>query len=86
VEHGDAGVAIRRASPRRVIGIRAGQEAARILVADDLIENRDWLMKLLSAVGFSVQCSDNGEAAIEEWRRWAPHLILMDVHMPVMDG
>jgi CheY-like chemotaxis protein len=86
VEHGDAGVAIRRASPRRVIGIRAGQEAARILVADDLIENRDWLMKLLSAVGFSVQCSDNGEAAIEDWRRWAPHLILMDVHMPVMDG
>jgi CheY-like chemotaxis protein/anti-sigma regulatory factor (Ser/Thr protein kinase) len=86
VERGDASVAIRRLSPRRVIGIRGGQEAARILVADDLFENRDWLMKLLSAVGFSVFCSNNGEAAIHDWLTWTPRLILMDVHMPVMDG
>ncbi len=86
VERGDAKVAIRRRSLGRVSGIRAGQEAARILIADDLIENRDWLMKLLSAIGFSVLCSDNGEAAIRDWRRWAPRLILMDMHMPVMDG
>jgi PAS domain S-box-containing protein len=86
VELGDAAVAIRRGSPRRVIGIRTGQEAPRILVADDLLENRDWLMKLLSAIGFSVLCADNGEAAIRDWRRWTPRLILMDIHMPVMDG
>jgi CheY-like chemotaxis protein len=86
VEWGDANVAIRRGPPRRVIGIRAGQEAARILIADDLPENRDWLMKLLSAIGFSVMCSDNGEAAIRDWQRWTPRLILMDVHMPVIDG
>ena len=86
VEHGDAKVAFHRGSPRRVIGIRPGQEAPRILVADDLIENRDWLMKLLSAIGFSVLSSDNGEAAIRDWRSWGPRLILMDMHMPVMDG
>jgi two-component system, sensor histidine kinase and response regulator len=86
VAGGDAKVAIRRDSPRRVIGIRVGRESARILVVDDLIENRDWLMKLLSAIGFSVSCSDNGETAIRDWRRWAPRLILMDIHMPVMDG
>jgi two-component system sensor histidine kinase/response regulator len=86
VERGHANVAFSRGSPRRVIGIRAGQEAARILVADDVLENRDWLMKLLSAIGFSVQCSDNGEAAIRDWQRWTPRLILMDVHMPVMNG
>jgi CheY-like chemotaxis protein len=79
-------VAISRGSARRVIGIRAGQEAARILVADDVLENRDWLMKLLSAIGFSVQCSDDGEAAIRDWHRWTPRLILMDMHMPVMNG
>ena len=86
VERGHANVAISRGSLRRVIGIRAGQEAARILVADDVLENRDWLMKLLSAIGFSVQCSDNGEAAIRDWQRWTPRLILMDMHMPVMNG
>jgi CheY-like chemotaxis protein len=29
---------------------------------------------------------DNGEAAIRSWQEWNPRLILMDVHMPVMDG
>jgi CheY-like chemotaxis protein len=29
---------------------------------------------------------DNGEAAIRSWDEWNPRLILMDVHMPVMDG
>jgi two-component system, sensor histidine kinase and response regulator len=86
VERGDARVAVRRGTPRRVIGIRAGQEAPRILIADDLPENRNWLLKLLTAIGFPVHCADDGEAAVREWREWAPRLILMDVHMPVMDG
>jgi CheY-like chemotaxis protein len=43
-------------------------------------------MQLLSLVGFSVRSADNGETAIRSWEEWAPRLILMDVHMPVMDG
>ena len=86
IERGDAKVAIRPSAPRRVIGIRAGQEVLRILVADDLLENRDWLVKLLRVLGFSVQGVENGEAAIRSWEEWNPGLILMDVHMPVMDG
>ena len=66
--------------------IRAGQEAPRILVVDDHLENRDWLMKLLTSIGFSVRGADNGETAIRSWEEWNPRLILMDVHMPVMDG
>lgn len=30
--------------------------------------------------------ADNGEAGIRNWEEWEPRLILMDVHMPVMDG
>jgi signal transduction histidine kinase/DNA-binding response OmpR family regulator len=86
VERGDAGVAVRQGAPQRVIGIRAGQEIPRILIADDLPENRNWLFKLLTAIGFAVQCADDGEAAVREWHEWSPRLILMDVHMPVMDG
>jgi CheY-like chemotaxis protein len=33
-----------------------------------------------------VRGADNGEAAIRNWEEWNPQLILMDVHMPVMDG
>jgi CheY-like chemotaxis protein len=86
VERGDAGVAIRRTAVRRVIGIRGGGKAPRILVVDDQVENRDWLMKLLTSIGFSVQGADNGEAGLRRWAEWNPRLILMDVHMPVIDG
>jgi PAS domain S-box-containing protein len=86
VARGDAEAAIGNTAHRRVIGIRAGTDVPRILVVDDLSENRDWLMKLLTAIGFSVRDADNGEAAIRQWEEWEPRLILMDLHMPVMDG
>jgi CheY-like chemotaxis protein/anti-sigma regulatory factor (Ser/Thr protein kinase) len=86
IERGESGVMVRRSAPRRVIGIRAGTKAPRILVVDDQLDNRDWLIKLLTAIGFSVQSANNGEAAIRTWEEWKPRLILMDVHMPVMDG
>jgi len=86
LESGDAAAAVGRTVSRRVIGIRAGPEAPRILVVDDHAEGRDWLMKLLASIGFSVRSADNGEAAIRNWEEWNPHLILMDVRMPVMDG
>jgi CheY-like chemotaxis protein/anti-sigma regulatory factor (Ser/Thr protein kinase) len=86
IERGDAAVAIRRTASRRVVRIRTGTEAPKILVVDDQFENRDWLMKLLTAIGFSVRDADNGEAAVRNWAEWSPRLILMDVHMPVMDG
>ena len=86
IERGNGDVAIRRNTLRRVIGLGAGTNAPRILVVDDQLENRDWLMKLLTVIGFSVRGADNGEAAIHTWEEWNPRLVLMDVHMPVMDG
>ena len=86
VEAVDPAVAIRSVAPRRVTAIRAGTQAPRILVADDRPENRDWLVKLLTAIGFSVRGAEDGAAAIRTWEEWTPQLILMDMHMPVMDG
>lgn len=86
IERGESGVAIRESSPRRVMGIRAGSIIPRILVVDDQFENRDWIMKLLTSLGFSVRGADQGEAAVRNWEEWRPQLILMDMHMPIMDG
>ncbi len=86
IERGDPAVAVRQSALRRVTAVSAGQEAPKVLVVDDHPENRDWLMKLLASVGYSVQGADNGEAAISNWEQWNPRLILMDLHMPVMDG
>ncbi|MEP6962193.1 MAG: PAS domain S-box protein, partial [Acidobacteriota bacterium] len=87
IERGSAGVAVRRTNSQRVVGIRSGsQPAPRVLVVDDHLENRDWLMKLLRSIGVSVRSAEDGQAAMEVWKEWHPQLILMDVHMPVMDG
>jgi PAS domain S-box-containing protein len=86
IEPGDAGVAVRRKAHPRVVALRREQEGPKILVVDDHVENRDWLMKLLGAIGLAVGGADNGHAAIRNWEDWSPRLILMDLHMPVMDG
>jgi PAS domain S-box-containing protein len=86
IQGGDSGIAVRRSAVRRVVALRTGLDAPRILVVDDHLENRDWLMKLLSSIGFPVGAAENGQAAIRSWEDWSPRLILMDVHMPVMDG
>ena len=74
-----------QASPR-VIGLESGQPQYRILVVDDRLESRVLLVKLLASVGFEVQEAVNGQEAIELWSSWEPHLIWMDMRMPVMDG
>lgn len=58
----------------------------RILVADDRPEGRLVLVELLTSLGFSVREAQNGREAVELWSSYSPHLILMDMRMPVMDG
>ena len=70
----------------RVIGIQGRGPTPRILIADDLADNSFWLSSLLGGLGFAIQVVENGEDAVRAWREWGPDLILMDVHMPVLDG
>jgi CheY-like chemotaxis protein len=86
IGYGEAGVIRKNDARGRVMALRAGQEASKILVVDDHPENRGWLQKMLASAGFAIREADNGEAAIRVWNEWRPQLILMDIHMPVMDG
>jgi PAS domain S-box-containing protein len=72
--------------PRHVLRLHPGQASCRVLVADDIEENRQLLDQLLGPVGFDIKLATNGAEAVEEFVRWHPHLILMDFRMPVMDG
>jgi PAS domain S-box-containing protein len=69
-----------------VIGLAADQPAYRILIVEDKAENRQILRELLTPVGFAVREAVNGLEAIACWEQWQPHLIWMDIRMPVMDG
>ncbi|MBH8563739.1 PAS domain S-box protein [Nostoc sp. CENA67] len=71
---------------RQVIGLAPEQKEYRILVVDDVTDNRIVLVKLLEIIGFAVREAGNGQQAIAQCLEWQPHLIFMDMRMPVMDG
>ena len=71
-------------SGRNVTGYNG--DRCRVLITDDSIENRTVLRDLLTPLGFIVQETENGQQAVEATPTFKPHLILMDLVMPVMDG
>ncbi|HEY9667688.1 MAG TPA: ATP-binding protein [Coleofasciculaceae cyanobacterium] len=71
---------------RQIITLEPNQPRYRILIVDDQWGNRQLLIKLLSPLGFELKEARNGKEAIKVWDEWKPHLIWMDMRMPVMDG
>src|SRR5258708_39306475 len=60
--------------------------AEKILVVDDTPSNRKLLALLLGGQGYDLRSAGDAEEALEILKGWRPHLILMDVQLPGMDG
>ena len=61
--------------------------AIRAIVAEDSAVTREFLVALLSAEGFEVVAAvQDGLEAVKEIERLRPDVVLMDIHMPRMDG
>ena len=86
LKEGEAQAVPAKDKPRQVLRLQPGQAACRILIADDIEDNRQLLVQLLAPVGFEIRLATNGAEAVREFEEWRPHLILMDFRMPVMDG
>ena len=69
-------------------GLATGYEGPRkkVLVVDDVAENRAVLIDVLGQLGFEMMEAKNGIEGLEKAQAWQPDLILMDVVMPEMDG
>jgi len=61
-------------------------QAIRILVADDNAAGRELMRTLLQMEDYVVYEARDGNEAVEMARRLRPDVVLMDVHMPVLDG
>ncbi|MCO5972620.1 SpoIIE family protein phosphatase [Actinoallomurus soli] len=59
---------------------------ARVLIADDNADMREYLTRLLRGAGHRVSAVEDGQAALEAARADAPDLVVSDVMMPRMDG
>lgn len=72
--------------PPRTVEAAASLSGANILVAEDNPINQHVIRQLLEPVGATVLIAGDGAEALAVARARTPDVILMDIHMPVMDG
>ncbi|MCG8366123.1 MAG: response regulator, partial [Pseudanabaenales cyanobacterium] len=71
---------------QRILGLAPDQPVYRLLIVEDNWENSLLLTRLLTSLGFDVREAKNGQEGIALWESWNPHLIFMDMRMPVING
>jgi signal transduction histidine kinase/ActR/RegA family two-component response regulator len=83
-----------RLSPLREVEAKTSAEARplsqraplRVLAAEDNLVNQKVLKAILGQAGITLELAADGAQAVAAWRDGDWALVLMDVHMPVMDG
>jgi CheY-like chemotaxis protein len=60
--------------------------ACRVLVADDYVDAAESLALLLSGVGIDTDVALDGEQALARANSWRPHVCVLDLQMPKVDG
>jgi CheY-like chemotaxis protein len=58
----------------------------RILIVDDYADTAESLARILSSYGDEVRTANDGLTAIAVAEKFLPHVILLDIRMPNLDG
>jgi two-component system OmpR family response regulator len=61
-------------------------DGVRVLVVDDEPGIVDVISMALRYHGFDVEAAGNGKEALDQVRRWRPHVMVLDVMLPDMEG
>ena len=61
-------------------------DAKRVLVAEDHPRTRHAWVELIASWGFKVEAAEDGQRAIELIASFEPHILLLDLKLPVKDG
>ncbi|MBT7861861.1 MAG: response regulator, partial [Gemmatimonadetes bacterium] len=61
-------------------------QTLKVLVVDDVAENRDILRHMLVDMGAEVRMANDGQQALDVLASWLPDIVFLDIRMPVMDG
>ncbi len=73
-------------APEAGVATALSARALRVLIAEDNAVNRLLLERILSRQGYYYESALNGQEALEKARGEHFDVVLMDVHMPVLDG
>jgi CheY-like chemotaxis protein len=74
---------LRRPLPK---GVVMNNYRPSILVIDDDEDIRALIHLALTTEGYQVVEASNGQQALDQLQRWTPNLIVLDMHMPLMNG
>jgi len=66
--------------------VTASRKALRVLIAEDNKMNQLIVMNMMNALGYKATLAQNGRAAVDLYKSEHFDLILMDQHMPVLNG
>ncbi len=66
--------------------VPGGGPLGRVLVVDDHPVNREVITRQLELLGLPAATADDGAQGLEHWRWHRPPVVLLDIHMPRMDG
>jgi signal transduction histidine kinase/BarA-like signal transduction histidine kinase len=66
--------------------LRAQHAGKRVLLAEDNALNRMIAVEMLRSAGLEVESAEDGEMAVQKAAEGHFDMVLMDMHMPVMDG
>jgi DNA-binding response OmpR family regulator len=61
-------------------------KSGRVLVVDDDSDIRELVRALLERAGHEVSVAPDGREGLRTFHSWRPDLVLLDVHMPALDG
>lgn len=64
----------------------ASDNPIRVLLADDVEDNRDLIALYLKGTPYQLDVAENGAEAVQKFQSQAYDLVLMDIQVPVMDG
>lgn len=66
--------------------MNSAEKSRKILIVEDEKHIAEGLMLNLSLQGYEVDIAFDGVAALAKWKEWRPHLIVLDVMLPGIDG
>lgn len=79
-------IKIKKKDCRRPLCLAPETPSPRLLIVDDVEENREVLHQLLKTIGFESRAAASGAEALVIFGQWRPDLVLMDTRMPEMSG
>ncbi|MBF0452563.1 MAG: response regulator [Candidatus Magnetomorum sp.] len=71
---------------KRLVEQNSERKNFQLLVVEDILVNQKVALKMLEQIGYPAEIAENGKVALEKLKEKNYDMVLMDIHMPVMDG